>query len=150
MNSAAFDAVERLFAGRPVFDIVATARVLARGHASHALFLKEQPQTRRGLWQRTRAEQLADFWGTVGLHFGVLDLVEEHAELPQVLRSSLERYAQRQGRDVVDPPGFENPSPDPARLLPPAEHLPRDLPAALIKAFGAHLRPDIIRDWNET
>lgn len=150
MNSCALAIVERMFAGRPTFDIVASARTLARGHAAHALALRQQPESRRQTWRRKRAEHLAAFWDAVGLHYGVLDLVEEHAALPTVLRISLERYAGRQGRDVADPSGLDHPSFDPAHLLPPADQLPTALPAALTITFGAHLRPNNIRDRNET
>lgn len=150
MNSCALAIVERMFAGRPTFDIVASARTLARGHAAHALALRQLPETRRQIWRRKRAEHLAAFWDAVGLHYGVLDLVEEHAGLPTVLRISLERYASRQGRDVADPPGLDHPSFDPAHLLPPADQLPTALPAAFVTAFGAHLRPACNQGRNKT
>lgn len=145
MNSACLHVVERHFAGRPVLDIVAAARALARGHASHALALREQTPrgelAKRAMQRRiARVEYLADFWAAVGLHFGVLDLIEEHdGALPAALGHSLRRYAEQQTRDISDPPRLSNPGFDPAYLLPPAEHLPTALPSALIEAFGARL-----------
>lgn len=145
MNSACLRAVERRFAGRPVLDIVAAARALARGHASHALELRAKtPRGElaiRSMRRRiARVENLAEFWSAVGLHFGVLDLLEEHdGALPAALGHTLRRYAEQQTRDISDPPRLSNPGFDPAYLLPPPEHLPTALPSSLIEAFGPRL-----------
>lgn len=145
MNSACLFLVGRQFAGRPVLNIVAAARALARGHASYALALRSQaPQgemaTRVTQRRIARADSLAVFWSAVGLHFGVLDLIEEHdEEFPASLAHTLRRYTGRQMHDIYDPPLLSNHGFDPIYLLPPPEHLRTALPATLLEVFGARL-----------
>ncbi len=156
MNSACLHVVERQFAGRPVLDIVAAARALARGHASHAIALRAQSPrgelALRAMQRRiARVEYLSDFWSAVGLYFGVLDLIEEHdGTFPAALAHSLGRFAERQTQNICDPPRLSNPNFDPAYLLPPPEHLPTTLPSSLVEAFWARLTaPKRDSDWNK-
>lgn len=142
MNSGAFDLVESALVELPALDAVAVCRAASRGHAAHATVLRTAPKISDSAVRKLkRAEDAERFWAASALRLAVLDLIEEHADaLPPAIVGNLLRFADRQARDIADPlPGGVYSSMRLAVLMPPPEHLPKAVPAALVQLFGSDL-----------